>query len=241
MQQNFEENMNKNFGFTLVEISIVMIIIGLLIGGTFSGLAMIDNTKVNSTVQQIKKFEAAAINFKQIYGYYPGDLGNPTSVLSNCESPCDISGNQDGKIGAGWFGWTGFSAWHYEGNVFWHQLTVASMIEGTVSGGSSGGTVFGTHIPLSPFDTGYVLSYNGIVSTGRKGSMIVITNTGFSSPLGGTTANDLVLPGSAAQKLDAKIDDGDAIMGKFLSWNASPPVAAYDINTSYGSRYLYNF
>jgi prepilin-type N-terminal cleavage/methylation domain-containing protein len=229
----FQKN---NYGFTLVEISMVMIIIGLLIGGTFGGLAMVENMKVNSTVQQIKKFEAAAINFKQTYNYYPGDLANPTSVLPNCPWPCDVSGNQDGKItSSGWNPWTGITSWNREESIFWNHLAGANMIEGIIPDGAA---TFGRNIPLSPFDTGYSLAHNGIAGVGTKGNLIVITNSGN---LGGTTADDLVLPGSAAQKLDTKMDDGDPTVGKFMSWNASPPVTTYDINGNYGSRYLYNF
>ena len=48
-------------GFTLVEISIVMIIIGLLIGGTFGGMKLIENMQVNKTVQDLKSIESAAL------------------------------------------------------------------------------------------------------------------------------------------------------------------------------------
>ena len=230
---------NNSYGFTLVEISIVMIVVGLLIGGAFGGLAMVENMKVNSTIQQIKKFEASAINFKQTYGAYPGDIRNPTEFLSNCPWPCNTSGNQDGKITSnGWNPWNAVFGWNSEESLFWNHLAAANMIEGIIP---SGYAVFGTNIPISPFDSGYVLTYNGVTGPGVPGSQIVLTNTGFSSPLGGTTANDLVLPGSAAQKLDIKMDDDNPNLGKFLSWNAALPSTTYDINANYGARYLYNF
>ena len=234
-------NNQKESGFTLVEISMGMIIIGLLIGGIFGGMALIENMKVNSTVQQIKKFESAALNFKQTYGYLPGDLANPTSVLSNCAAPCDLSGNQDGKVTSnGWNAWNALLSWNSEETAFWHHLAAANMVEGIIPDGGTG-IVMGTHIPLSPFETGYGLTYNGIAGTGVRGSQIVLANSPYTTALGGTTANDLVIPGSAAQKLDEKIDNGDRYTGKFLAWNGLPIGPPYDITTNYGVRYLYNF
>lgn len=87
-------------GFTLVEISIVMIIIGLLIGGTFGGMKLIENMQVNKTVQDLKSFDAGGLTFKDIYGRLPGDIVNPATRLPNCGStPCATGGNGDRKIG----------------------------------------------------------------------------------------------------------------------------------------------
>ena len=79
-------------GFTLVEISIVMIIIGLLIGGTFGGMKLIENMQVNKTVQDLKAIESAALTFKSTFGRLPGDMPNTASRLPNCSAaPCDVT------------------------------------------------------------------------------------------------------------------------------------------------------
>jgi len=94
-------------GFTLVEISIVMIIIGLLIGGTFGGMKLIDNMQVNKTVQDLKAIESAALTFKDTYGRLPGDIVNPAVRLPSCTvAPCATGGNGDRGIDRG----TAFSA-----------------------------------------------------------------------------------------------------------------------------------
>lgn len=60
-------------GFTLVEIAIVMVIIGLLIGGVLKGQAMIQNAKVKGIVKQADELRAAVMAFYDKYGMYPGD------------------------------------------------------------------------------------------------------------------------------------------------------------------------
>jgi len=54
---------NKQSGFTLVEIAIVMVIIGLLLGGVLKGQALIDNAKIRSVVNDMNGIQAA------YYGY----------------------------------------------------------------------------------------------------------------------------------------------------------------------------
>ena len=58
-------------GFTLVEIAIVMVIIGLLIGGVLKGQAMVQNAKVKRVVKQADEIRAAVMSFYDKYGVYP--------------------------------------------------------------------------------------------------------------------------------------------------------------------------
>lgn len=60
-------------GFTLVELSIVLVIIGLLIGGILVAQSMINTAKINATVQQISQFDAGTMSFKARFNYLPGD------------------------------------------------------------------------------------------------------------------------------------------------------------------------
>jgi len=62
-----------NRGFTLVELSIVLVIIGLLIGGILVGQSLIESSKINSFIKQIQQYDIATRNFKMKYKYLPGD------------------------------------------------------------------------------------------------------------------------------------------------------------------------
>jgi prepilin-type N-terminal cleavage/methylation domain-containing protein len=59
-----QKHLRPQAGFTLVELAIVMIIIGLLIAGVLKGQALIANAQVTATVAQVKAIEAATSTFK---------------------------------------------------------------------------------------------------------------------------------------------------------------------------------
>src|ERR1700732_4041122 len=94
-----QKHMRAQAGFTLVELAIVMIIIGLLIAGVLKGQALINNARVTSTVAQNKAIDAAISTFRDTYASLPGDLVNPAARLPNClAAPCvaAVAGNGDG-------------------------------------------------------------------------------------------------------------------------------------------------
>jgi prepilin-type N-terminal cleavage/methylation domain-containing protein len=107
-------------GFTLVEIAIVMVIIGLLIGGVLKGQAMIQNAKVKRVVKQADEIRAAVMTFYDKYGLYPGDE-NLAAVPPN---GADSEGNANGQIAG---------AEVYE---MFRDLSLAGLISGTYNGTS---------------------------------------------------------------------------------------------------------
>ena len=74
MRCSYKEN---DYGFTLVEISIVMIIIGLLIGGTFGGMKLVEISEVSRTIRDLKAIDSSALTFKDTFGRLPGDIVSP--------------------------------------------------------------------------------------------------------------------------------------------------------------------
>jgi prepilin-type N-terminal cleavage/methylation domain-containing protein len=64
----------KNQGFTLIELSIALIIIGLIVGGILVGQDMINAAATRAQIAQIEKYQTAANTFYTKYGYLPGDI-----------------------------------------------------------------------------------------------------------------------------------------------------------------------
>ncbi len=105
-------------GFTLVEIAIVLVIIGLLIGGVLKGQAMIQNAKVKRVVKSADELRAAFYTFYDKYGAYPGDEN-----LANSPPGDTTDGNGNGLI-----------ALNPEAPYVFQDLVSAGIIDGVFDG-----------------------------------------------------------------------------------------------------------
>lgn len=146
-------------GFTLVEISIVMIIIGLLIGGTFGGMKLVENAQINKTIQDLKSIESAAVTFKDTYGRLPGDIANPSTRLPSCSTPpCSTGGNGNRVIGS-WY-WGASLAATDEQFTLWSHLQAADLL----SMGTKNTTdlTFGEGQPEMPIGGGMRMNFNNV-------------------------------------------------------------------------------
>ncbi|MEJ0010791.1 MAG: prepilin-type N-terminal cleavage/methylation domain-containing protein [Alphaproteobacteria bacterium] len=65
------------YAFTLVELAIVLVIIGLLVGGVLVGADLITSAKINATVSDLQSYTTAATTFRDKYNGIPGDLFLP--------------------------------------------------------------------------------------------------------------------------------------------------------------------
>lgn len=100
--------MRKQNGFSLVELAVTLVIIGLLIGGVLKGQEIVNNSRVTMTVAKAKEIDAAMRNFRTIYGAIPGDMKGAGARIPDCNENCNpwfsamvVSGGRagDGEIG----------------------------------------------------------------------------------------------------------------------------------------------
>ncbi len=88
---------HRQSGFTLVEIAIVLVIIGLLLGGVLKGQEMIDNAKYKNLRSDIQSYSAAFYAFQDRYKALPGDFDQASTRL-DAAAP---NGNGNGAISGG--------------------------------------------------------------------------------------------------------------------------------------------
>ena len=87
---------NSARGFTLIEIAIVLVIIGLLLGGVLKGQELITGARVRNLIAQQDGIKAAFFGFQDRFRALPGDYSGAGTGL-NCSGGCP-GGNGNGRI-----------------------------------------------------------------------------------------------------------------------------------------------
>jgi prepilin-type N-terminal cleavage/methylation domain-containing protein len=214
---------NRNqHGFTLVEISIVMIIIGLLIGGTFGGMKLIENMQVNKTVQDLKAIESAALTFRDTYGRLPGDIVSPAARLPNCTvAPCATGGNGDRSIGGNWT-WNVLADTDEE-FTFWQHLQAADLVSLGIK--NTADMSFGQGSPEAPIDGGYRLvgrmTTLYVQAINGKHPVLISENYNATYSNGGPQNTESVKC-SIGESIDRKIDDSRPLTGSIIQYGYCP-------------------
>lgn len=122
-------------GFTLLELSIVLVIIGLIVGGVLVGQDLIKAAEIRATVGQYEKYNSAINTFRGKYNGIPGDLVSGTGGLAESFGLCPVAGCLDGTAGNGdgnglvEGGSLGATIALGETLVFWQQLSAANLID----------------------------------------------------------------------------------------------------------------
>lgn len=198
-------------GFTLVELAIVMIIIGLLIGGILKGQELITNAAVTATIAQMKGVDSAMTTFRDMYDSLPGDMtAQPATRLPNCGGVCDVQGNGDRRIA----GPPGIAP-TAEMRASFAQLSAAGLVTGVNINMAGAANTWGGEFPEAEIGGGITVAYFvgggalGANLAASRGHYVTLYNApGAAAPAPGTT----ITPNQAA-RVDAKMDDGDPTAG----------------------------
>jgi len=194
-------------GFTLVELSIVLVIIGLLIGAVLKGQELIDSARLKSQMTQLQSYKTATSIFRDRYQALPGDMTDAVAKIGTTVSGVAVVNATGNTANNGELDGTGISS---ETAQYWLQLLGAGLITGV-----------GT--------TGTTIENGGIVPDGKVGGYVQVIND---NPNGAPDANFLrvgnangltaantqdMMTGAQAGELDSQFDDGLANGGDIRS------------------------
>lgn len=116
-------------GFTLVEMAIVLVIIGLLLGGILKGQELITSARVRNIADQNSGVQAAYYGFIDRYRQVPGDWGQTNAVKAI--PGVTTGGNANGRLDE-------FNGSDYtEALALWEHLSKSHFIQGNFTGGSA--------------------------------------------------------------------------------------------------------
>jgi prepilin-type N-terminal cleavage/methylation domain-containing protein len=223
-------------GFTLVELAIVMIIIGLLIGGVLKGQQLIVNAQITATVAQVKAIDAATTSFRDNYAGMAGDITNPAVRLNTCTAaPCTTAGDGDGKVDNALPAGINFSAAPVtEQLAYWAQLNAAGLLTGLQP--QVAALSWGNKEPASKLaGGGYSIGWyagnvafpsqsNGIAANVLTGHYLALHGTAQAAMA--ITAPDAFMTANQASRLDIKMDDGVGNTGTILAGGAATCTSA---------------
>jgi prepilin-type N-terminal cleavage/methylation domain-containing protein len=214
MQEN-----SRQRGFTLIELSIVLVIIGLIVGGILVGQNLIAASQVRATITQVEKYNTAANTFREKTGYLPGDINAAAAVQFGLAARGQYAGEGDGNglIEGVWGNDPSANGFPYqlrgETVLFWADLSQMGLIEGQYTVASCCNlpsvTTAGALYPAAKLGNGnYFLATSGVSSdygsqTGvNYFSLATLTQVGDEA----TTTPGLTV--AQAFAIDTKVDDG---------------------------------
>lgn len=218
----------RKSGFTLIELSLVVVIIGLILGGILTGRTLIEAAELRASAAQFQKYKVAVVAFREKYQFIPGDVPSHTaqqlglyclgpSAPADCDGDADpvwYLGNGDGMV-------NGFipSVGGGETYLFWRHLSDANLIEGAYGMGSvispttgSPTTIFteagsiNTVLPFAKMPVNFWLA-------GSSSTNYFVLSGVSTIRVPGRNAYRAALTPIQAYNIDSKLDDGRPKVG----------------------------
>lgn len=241
-------------GFTLLELSIVLVTVGLIVGVILVGKQLIGSAAVRAQLSQIQQYRQAAYTFKAKYGYLPGDIPEPdaSNYGFSSRNGNPVWGNGDGVISGGCPSYCGYGIGAGEATMFWIDLTKAKLIDSSFSTATPGiypSSVSGTNLSL----------YYPSAKIGRQNNLYIWSGgyyaSGAAYPGDGKTYIGLsaitsigatawqvnsspALTVLEASELDVKVDDGLPQSGKtqafYINYAESSGLTCWAAGTGHG-------
>ncbi|HEU5284521.1 MAG TPA: prepilin-type N-terminal cleavage/methylation domain-containing protein [Burkholderiales bacterium] len=188
--------MRKQTGFTLIEIAIVLVIIGLLLGGVLKGQELITSARVRNLISQQDGVKAAYFGFLDRFRSLPGDYSLATTNIANTTA----NGNANGQIESAAMCGTIPACQALEYIVVWEHLSRAGFINGSYTYAALPES--SASAPTNPYVRYIQVIYDNVYGVGG-GAVRHNIKTGNQ------------IPSDILAEIDRKIDDGNPIGGVF--------------------------
>ena len=195
MHQQMRKQLNGQQGFTLIEIAIVLVIIGLLLGGVLKGQELINTARVRALNNSVDGITAAWFSFQDRYRAFPGDYLASKAAVNLKGVTAGGNGNGQVAIGA-------------ETGLVWVHLQAAGYITGGYTNNAASIAADDIYVcttvlcPDNGFGAGMVISHGKV-----QADSVVATSS----------AHELItgqgIPVDVLAELDRKVDDGVAKAG----------------------------
>ncbi|MDQ7073963.1 MAG: prepilin-type N-terminal cleavage/methylation domain-containing protein [Gammaproteobacteria bacterium] len=206
-------------GFTLIEIAIVLVIIGLILGGVLKGQELINSARVRSMTDQVNGITAAWFAFQDRYRALPGDYSQASTQINAALTNGDGNGQIDQSS---------------ERGQVWAQLQAANMLIGSYDGTATGSD-YNCAAGTCPQN---ILGRSMLITFDNQGSGGAADGNELWS---GNSISALVLA-----EMDRKMDDGVATTGDMrvgsgdTGWTATDAGkclsgTAYNVTTDSGN------
>ncbi|MBT9539578.1 prepilin-type N-terminal cleavage/methylation domain-containing protein [Thiobacillus sp.] len=187
----------RQSGFTLIEIAIVLVIIGLLLGGILKGQELINNARVKNLASDFRNIPVFIYGYQDKFKALPGDDIAASTHMANADNASTGGTLGNGRIEGAWDSTTDTD----ESFLFWQHVRLAGLAPGPTDQ---------TALDYRPVNA--VGSPIGIQSaapfTGMTGGTYFICSSGIS--------------GKFAKQLDAQLDDGNTASGSMMAGTALP-------------------
>ena len=188
--------MRKQSGFTLIEIAIVLVIIGLLLGGVLKGQELITSARVRNIISQQDGIKAAYFGFQDRFRAIPGDYPAADAAANIPNVAVGLGGNGNGLLeSAGG-----------ESTLAWMHLSHAGFITGNYTMTALTDTPAAANTPTNP--------YNALLQIIHDSTYAIVTgDPAVTVRLNIKTGNQI--PSAIMAEIDRKVDDGNAGRGVF--------------------------
>ena len=198
--------MIRQTGFTLVEIAIVLVIVGLLLVGVVKGQELVNSARVRGLAEMSSGIQAAYYGFIDRYRQVPGDMAAALATQAIGQAitnPAAAVTVGNGQIDAG--NWD-------EASAAWEHLSKAGFIQGIYPGGAT---------TAATYQVAGVAPVNVLNGTVLLAVSVDYVDTGVATPRLNLVLGDNI-PVDIARELDVKVDDGLPQTGSVRYTGMSP-------------------